>query len=95
MLKSIFLIAKVAFQTVLSDHKAQLNPPVIYDLVSKNNTNRIRYQKTKSEKRETKTYEKKVHEFVTLLSQLIISILSLIKLIRACFPNKIWRSPHQ
>lgn len=41
------------------------------------------------------TSEQKIHELATLLAQLIISILSLIKLIRAMFPNKIWKSPGQ
>lgn len=41
------------------------------------------------------TSEQKVHELATLLAQLIISVLSLIKFMRAMFPNKIWKSPGQ
>ena len=39
--------------------------------------------------------EKKVHEIVTLVTRIVVSVLDLIKLLRAFVPNFLWKSPNQ
>ena len=93
MLGTLFTVAKVAFATVFKDSKEQFISPKIFDVIGSNLTNHARYGKIKQKQRKLSESERKVHEITTCIAQLILSISSLIKLIRAFIPNKIWKSP--
>lgn len=80
----LFQVAKQAVLQVVTDSKNQSVPPVFTEIYN-----------NRKQKRKPTTLELKTHELVTILSQLISSVFSLIKLIRFFFPNSLWKSPNQ
>ncbi len=84
LLPVLLQVARVAIGTAIHNDKASLIPSVITEVKGK----------IKRKRKMTKT-ELKIHELSTLLTQLILTVFQLIKLIRAFFPNYLWKSPHQ
>jgi len=84
ILSTLFKVAKLAVNGVITDSKNQMVPPVLTEIF-----------RNRKQKRKATVTELKVHEIMTVLAQLISSVFSLIKLIRFFFPNSLWKTPNQ
>jgi len=77
-------VAKMAVGTVIQNQKFEMVPPVFTDIKGKI-----------KQKRKGTALELKVHEIVTVVAQLVMTVFQLFKLVRAFIPNSLWKTPNR